>query len=277
MNTLSRSSFFARIKLALCFVVIWAFVLVSVGLPEIASARTLEYDQSEVAVYVNPGEPTQIRFPGTISGGFKKKKSSIALDRKQSDLIVFANEAIASEGEAIIVRLNDGRSYSLRIQRAGENTPPRDDVVQIDDLRSPVTPLGEEEEEPPFKERDFQYAPPTQISGLMRELVLHAEFAKSNIPGYRVSERYKGETILNDGTLLATIEKIFIGRALWGYVLTVENQLDVAQKLNPATFRIDGTRAISANYWELSPRPLTVEQQIAGRHKSKVYIVTRAK
>ena len=133
----------------------------------IAHARTLDYDNSEVSVYVNPGEPTQIRFPGVISGGFKKKKSAIALDRKQSDLIVFATEGIAPEGEAIIVRLDDGRSYSVRIQKAGE-TAPRDDVVTIDDLRAPVTPLGEEEEEPSYKERNFEYAPPSQIRGLMR-------------------------------------------------------------------------------------------------------------
>jgi hypothetical protein len=244
-------------------------------LPSIALARTLDYSGGEVEVYVTPGEPTQMEFPGTISGGFKKNKSAISLDRKGSDLIIFPSEGVSEKGEGIIVRLEDGRSYSVRVRRSSANTGARDDVVTIDDLRNPE--LTEEEEVPPYKEPNYEYAPPSQVSGLMRELVLHAEFGKGNIPGYRVSERYKGEVVLNDGTINATINKIFIGPNLWGYVLDTENLLATGQKVNPAAFRIDGTRAVSMQNWELSPRPETVEQEIAGKHKSKVYIITRAK
>ena len=68
-----------------------------------------------------------------------------------------------------------------------------------------------------------------------------------------------------------------MGPKLWGYVLDAENLLDQTQQINPASFRIDGTRAISANHWEIAPRPLTIEQEVAKRHKAKIYIVTRAK
>jgi TraK protein len=240
-----------------------------------AEARDLEYNSGEVSVYVTPGEPTQIQFPGVISGGFKKKMSSVSLDRKNSDLIIFARENLSKQGEAVIVRLEDGRSYSIRIEPSTTEKP-RDDVVKIDDLRSSFV-SGSEEEEPPYKEKTFGYAPPSQVSGLMREMVLNAEFGKDAISGYRVSTRHKGETVLNDGTLHATIERIYIGRNLWGYVLDAENLLDTSQKLNPASFRLDGTRAVSAQFWELAPRPLDVEQQIAGRHKARVYIITKAK
>ena len=102
------------------------------------------------------------------------------------------------------------------------------------------------------------------------------EFGKNKIPGYRVTDQYAGEVIMDDGSLLVTIEKIFIGSDNWGYVLNAQNQLDSNQQLNPAAFRVAGTRAISANNWELAPRSLTAEQQLAGKDRAKVYVVTRA-
>ncbi len=81
---------------------------------------------------------------------------------------------------------------------------------------------------------------------------------------------------MNDGTVEAKIQEIFMGSDLWGYVVEVENLLDTSYKLNPASFRLDGTRAVAADRWELSPRPQTAEQKMAGGHKGKVYIVTRS-
>jgi len=252
-------------------------LLALIGISSAAFARDLDYTSGEIEVRVAPGEPTQVQFPGEIATGFKKKLSALSLDRKGGDLIIFANEGISDSGEAIIVRLDDGRSYSLRIKRSSQDTP-RDDIVKINDDRGGlVASSKEDEDEPAYKEKSFQYAPPSQVSGLMRELVLMSEFGKTTAVGYRLSERYKGETILDDGTIKATVEKILIGPNLWGYVINAENMLDTSQKLNPASFRIDGTRAISADKWELAPRPLNIEEQISGKEKAKIYVVTRAK
>lgn len=240
-----------------------------------AFARDVDYKNTEVAVYVTPGEPTQIELPGKISGGFKRKLSTLSLDRKDNDLIVFASDGITEQGEAIIVRLDDGRSYSVRIRRSTAGNP-RDDVVKIEDERGSILSAADEEE-PGFADKKFEYAPPSQVAGLMREMILAGEFGKNKVQGYRVSDRYRGETVLSDGTMKATIDQIFIGPNLWGYVIEAENLLDHSQKINPATFRLDGTRAISANRWELSGKPINVEQQIAGRDKAKVYVVTRAR
>lgn len=238
-------------------------------------ARDVDYKDGEVAVNVNPGEPTQIRFPGIVKGGYKKTNSSLYLDKKDTDLIVFSNEGLGDKGEAIIVRLEDGRSYSVRV-RPADQMHPRDDVVKIEDGREAA--MAEEEEElAAYKEGKFEYAPPSTVSGFIREMVLVSEFGKKGIPGYRVSDRFRGETVLHDGTVRATIDKIFIGPNLWGYVIDAENMLDQTQQINPASFRLDGTRAVSAQRWELSPRPLTIEQQIAGKDKAKVYVVTKAK
>ncbi len=248
-----------------------AFVILS---PAVSFARDVDYDKGEIVVRVAPGEPTQLGFPGAISGGFRKKVSSLSLEPKENDLVIFANEALTDAGEGIIVRLKDGRSYSVRVSKATADKP-RDDVVSINDSRGAI--MGSDEEEPAYKERKFDYAPPSQISGLMREMVLAAEFEKSTIPGYRMSDAYHGQTVLNDGAIHATIDRIFIGPTLWGYVIDTQNMINQTQKLNPAAFRIDGTRAISAKNWELAPTPLTMEHQISGGHRTKVYIVTKAR
>ena len=243
--------------------------------PSPSWARDVAYEDQELTIRVSPGEPTQVRFPGLIADGFKRKLSAISIEKKDSDLIVFANDKIDETGESIIVRLKDGRSFSLRMQKANAESP-RDDVIKISDGRGSIIDSSEEDE-PAYKEKRFDYAPPTQVSGLMRELVLAAEFGKNSIPGYQIADQYKGESVINDGAIQGTIDRIFIGTNLWGYVIDAKNLLDQTQKINPATFRLDGTRAISASNWELSPRPLDIEQQIASKHSTKIYIVTKAR
>ncbi len=249
-----------------------AVALGSTALPDGAFARDIEYKNSEVTIYVKPGEPTQVQFPGDVSGGFKKKGSSLSIDQKDTDLIVYATERLPTDGEAIIVRLKDGRSYSLRVERSGEGKD-RDDVIRIEDGSHSI--LSGEEDGAPIDQKSLSKAPPTHVAGLMREMMLVAEFGKGSIPGYRETTRYQGQTVLNDGTLEAKIDRIFIGPNLWGYVIDTKNLLDQSQKLNPASFRLDGTRAIAAQNWELSPRPMNIEEQLSGKHDSKVYIVTR--
>lgn len=252
-----------------------SFALAVVMLPGIASARDVEYNNSEVRVNVAAGEPTEIKFPGRILGGFKRKNSSVTIEKKEDALIVFAAENMAPSGEALIIKLEDGRSYSLRIGRAGGGSP-RDSFIAIKDDR--VSPLASaEEEDPAYREKNFDYAPPSQVPGLMREMVLAAELGKKSIPGYRASDSYRGQVVLDDGTIRATVDRIFMGPNLWGYVIDAQNLLDEGQKINPASFRIDGTRAISMSNWELAPKPLTVEQQISGKDKTKVYIVAKAR
>jgi hypothetical protein len=246
--------------------------------PVTAFAREINYQGSEVEVYVTPGEPTQIAFPGNILGGYKRKRSSIALERQENFLIVFARPDISVEGEAIIVHLDDRRSYALRVVPSSERVP-RDEVIRINDDREPeyetesVRPTQQQQPEAP---RGF--APPNTVAGLVREMILVAEFGKQGkIPGFRRSNKYNGEILLQDGAVRATIDEMFLGPDLWGYVVSVENLLDTTMKINPASFRLDGTRAVSAQRWELAPRPLTEEQNISNGHKSKIYIVTRSK
>lgn len=250
-------------------------VLALLAAPLSGFARDVEFKNTgEIEVFVSPGEPTQLQLPGVISGGYMKKSAGLTLDKKETDLIIFANETVSDTGVSLIVRLTDGRSYAVRVKRSTDDHL-RDALVRIVDDRSSL--LATDEDEPPYKEKNFEYAPPSQVSGLMREMMLVSEFGKKSVAGYQMSDHYKGQTVLSDGAISATIDRIFIGPNLWGYVVDAQNLLDQTQKLNPAAFRIDGTRAVSAADWELSPRPMNAEQQIAGRDSTKVYIVTRAK
>ena len=233
-----------------------------------AYARDLEYDGREEVVYVTPGEPTQVTFPAKVEGGFKNKDSSIALDKQDNILIIFANPLLKEEGEAIIVQIDDKRTYGFRVMPSTE-TNSRDAFVNVRDRRPPEL---DPEEQPIIQTK------PSPIGDLMAEMVLVAEFGKQRgVSGFRRSAEYKGETILSDGALEAKIDEIFMGPNLWGYVLTVENLLGTTQKINPATFRLDGTRAVSAQRWQLAPQPLTDEQTVAQGHKGKVYIITKSK
>jgi hypothetical protein len=263
-----------KIKISLRKILVVALVttLLSTG---VAFARDIDYGDEEVKIFVTPGEPTSIQFPGPVAGGYRKKVSALSVEPRDRDLIVFAGEQLPENGEAIIVRLKDGRSYSVRIARAAADGK-RDDFIKIKDTRQSVID-DSEEDEPAYKEKNFEYAPPSRISGLMREMVLVAEFGKAKIPGYRKTTDYRGQALLDDGTLRATIDQVFIGHNLWGYVIDAENKLGTAQKINPAAFRIDGARAVSARYWELAPIPMTIEHQVSGKHRTKVYIVARAR
>lgn len=236
-------------------------------------ARDIKYMGGELSIYVNPGEPTQLLFPGKIQSGFKPKNSRLALDRKENYLVIFSQPDLTEEGEALLVMLDDKRSYAVRVIPSDDDNA-RDEIVKVIDEREDTDP----ESTPPTQDFIPRGAAPANIpAGLMREMILAAEMGKQkNVPGYKRSNKYTGETVLHDGSIEAKIDEIFMGPEMWGYVLSVENLLDTNQKLNPATFRLDGTRAVSAERWELAARPQTAEQQLSGAHKAKVYIITRS-
>lgn len=262
------STQFSLSLLATCFAVVTAGG---------AHARDVEYSSGsgEIPVWVNVGEPTEVIFEGgRIKNGFKNRNAGIDLDRKDSSLVIFGKENMNENGEALLVRLDNGTSYPLRVRKANSDNP-RDAQVVVGDGKGAMG--SEEEAAPPFQDRAYEYAPPSKVSGLMREMALVAEFGKSSIPGYQISDKFKGQTVVSDGAIIAKIDRIFVGPNLWGYVLDASNLLDQSQKLNPASFRIDGTRAISASNWELAARPMTIEHQVAKRDQAKVYIVTRAR
>ena len=235
-----------------------------------ALARDVTYNGDEESIWVTPGEPTQVTFPSVIEGGYKAG-DEVTVQRQGNFVVLFAKAGLSPDGEVMIVRLRDGRSYSLRISPAGFGQA-RDASVTIIDRRQPES----EQEDESIEERELPFAPPTVATGLMREIVLITEFGrKKGISGYKRSNTYTGEEVLNDGTIRAKIDEIFMGPRMWGYVLDIENLLGTGQRLNPGTFNFEGVMAVSMKRWELAPKPRTAEQKLSGRHKTKIYVITK--
>lgn len=261
-------------KLKVCSLLIGFLILfcaTAVLSPAPAFARHIQYLGNEANVYIEPGQPTQILFPKKVAGGWKIKNSSLSIEKQAELLILYAKPELLNTGEVILVRLDDNTTYALRIRRAHAGNP-RDEGITFSDHREPKAGIVEA-----VPAAMGTFATVSTVSGLMRELTLITEFGKkSSIPGYRYSNRYRGETILNDGALEAKIDAIFMGQELWGYVLNVTNLLDKPQRLNPAMFRIDGTKAFAATHWELAPRPVTAMQHALKRHVGKYYLVTNS-
>ncbi len=132
-----------------------------------AFSKDIEYKGEEVDVFVTPGEPTQVQFPSKVLGGFKKKLSAISLDKKANDLVIFATEKLSEEGESLIIRLDDGRSYTIRVKKGDEDQ--RNTLVRIiDKTQSILKDQGDANEDSELNKGQMQFAPATKVSGLMR-------------------------------------------------------------------------------------------------------------
>ena len=183
--------------------------MIALGLADSAYARDIKYTGDEQVVYLTPGEPTQVVFPSKIEGGFKRKNSALGLQRNDNFLILFAQPDLTDDGEALLVLLDDKRSYAIRALPANDEKK-RDETVKIIDEREDTDyengPLT-----PDLIPRQ-NFAPPSTPTGLMRGMILAAEFGlKKKIPGYRQSNRYSGETVLHDGALEAKIKEMYMG------------------------------------------------------------------
>ncbi len=242
--------------------------LLLVAVSIIAYARDIVYSSGEVEVFVLPGEATQVRFEGEVAGGFKKQASSVTVEKVGTDLIIFPQDNLPPDGESILVRLTDGTTYALRVKQAPDHSA-RDAIVSIKDSRAKITP-ADQDEFPKYRDRQFIYPTQYQVAGLMRELILATEFNKSNIPGYRVSELGAGQELVNNGQISAKLLRMYLGPQLWGYVLEARNLTNQAIKVDPAIFKINGTRAISLSNWELEP-------VASNNSKAFVYVITKAR
>ncbi|MCS6893076.1 MAG: type-F conjugative transfer system secretin TraK [Deltaproteobacteria bacterium] len=234
------------------------------------SSRELEYSSGDLEVFVMPGEATQIQFPDNVAGGYKKQGSVISVDKAGTDLIIFAQDKLPADGEVVLVRLQDGRSYSVRVKQAPDAAS-RDATVVVRDSRPKLT-VQDDDELPKYRDRQFLYPNQYQIAGLMRELVLVTEFGKAGIPGYRISESGAGQVVVNDGRVQAKLLKMYLGPQLWGYVLEAENKSNEHVKIDPALFKVNGTRAVSMNKWELAPASAAGEDS-----RALVYVITKAR
>lgn len=225
---------------------------------ETPSAKTAVLPKSrvwmsdETHVFVSPGEPTQVIFPAIVKEVFKQKRSTLLLDKQKNNLTVYTTpEKPSSWGERILVHLDDGRSYEIRVFAATLEHP-RNASVNI---------------------ADEQF--PQPVDGLMNAMIRVAELnMRRGIRGYRDSRGYAGQIILKDDAIQAKIHKLFQGKSLSGYIIEVENLTTVPQHLDIERFRLDRTRAIQLQKEILAPRTESSDKKAS---KGFVYIVVGAK
>jgi hypothetical protein len=100
---------------------LFSLVVTAVVFPlDSAGARQIEYYGGEAKVYVTPGEPTVVSFPGEINGGYKRTSSDITMNVQGRDLIILARPGLSDRGEVLVVYLKDNRSFMLRVIMASE-------------------------------------------------------------------------------------------------------------------------------------------------------------
>ena len=188
-----RLGFLGKVKLSgVCPVL--GFLLLSflfIGLV-VPSAHAIErrYTGGEVKVYVTPGEPTLVKFPGVIAGGYKRGNSALSLDRQKDSVVLFAKPGLPLTGEALLIQLKDERSYSLRVLPSTSERP-RDTDITIIDSRTPAVITSTGVGSGQAANTQGSKAPKSAISSLMSEMIKVAEFGKrTGITGYRRSNNY---------------------------------------------------------------------------------------
>jgi hypothetical protein len=77
---------------------------------------------TEQAVYVAAGEPTQVVFSHSLSGGYKSRADAIEVSRENNVLVLLANDTLSGSGTSMVVFLKDGTFVPLRILRASDSS-----------------------------------------------------------------------------------------------------------------------------------------------------------
>lgn len=98
--------------------VIFCLFLGVLAFTPLAEAREINYYGGEVKVYVQVGEPTVVSFPSEIEGGYRSTNSQLDLERRGTDLIVFAKPGLAIEGEVLVIYVKDKRPFMIRVMPA---------------------------------------------------------------------------------------------------------------------------------------------------------------
>jgi hypothetical protein len=92
--------------------------------------------REERVIEVRPYEPTQVVFPRKIDHGFKHPNSDVKVDKAANVLVVSASESLKKGGEPIVVFLDDGTFFPLRIIKAA-NPASRRVSLNVTEAKTP--------------------------------------------------------------------------------------------------------------------------------------------
>jgi hypothetical protein len=92
--------------------------------------------REERVIEVRPYEPTQVVFPRKIDHGFKHPNSDVKVDKAANVLVVSASGSLKKGGEPIVVFLDDGTFFPLRIIKAA-NPASRRVSLNVTEAKTP--------------------------------------------------------------------------------------------------------------------------------------------
>jgi hypothetical protein len=244
-----------RVSASFALVRILAALLVSIlttwPCADAATTRIVEYAGAPINVHLGVGNTTEVELPEAIVDVVTALSvGEIEVDYHGSHLFLHALQPIQGELFAIS---DSGVSYMLVATTFEED---RDTAVRVEATGTQT------------RQRLLAARTLTAVN------LLRAMVRKETLPGVEYAEASQQE-IYHDGTLSLKLIEAYFAPRMRGYVLLAENLTGVSVPVPVQNLAIPGLLAVGADQQLLSPRPQTVEEQLAAAHQSQVYVVVK--
>jgi hypothetical protein len=218
---------------------------------DLGVTRAVEVRGEPIVIRLGYRRMTQVHFPSDIQQVVTAfAKPQVSLETAGPRLFLSALEPEVS-GE-LFVTLSTGRTLALVIVPAARGE--RDLVVRI---VSPVTEAA---------------ARMAETAGLTPLRLMRAMILDVPLPGVSPAPG-DGRVVYEDGALRLTRLRTWTSPALEGVVLTAENLRPLWITLPLDRLAFPGLLAVHAEAEQLAPPPITPEQALAGRHRTRLYLV----
>lgn len=218
--------------------------------PESGAVRTVEARGRPIAIRVAVGRMTQVILWEPIASVVTNfTQPQMSFDTQGTRLYLAPLESGLS-GELFIILKTD-QQVTLAVIEDPER---RDLVVQI-------LPLGAE------ADRVRQETAELTALRLLRAMMLDRPVANVTV------SKGTGDVVYNDGAVRLTLDATWRTPRLEGLILGAENLRPLWIRLPIERLVLPGLLAVHVEAEALAPPPQTAEERLAGRHRTRLYLV----